>query len=296
MRPFDYAEPTTLAEACALLAAREAARPLAGGVALILLLRQRLLAPGLVVNLKHIPGLAEVVWDDRRGLQLGALVRHRTVELDPLVRAHCPVLAEMARHIGSVQMRHRGTLGGNLCHADPAQDPPTVLTALDATVTLVDAQGERTLPVAEFVVGYYETALRPGELLRAVHVPPLPPRAGAAYARWSPRGATDMPLLGVAAVLAVDRDGVCTDARLAVGNCAERPLRLTAVETALRGERLDAARLERISALIPDHLDPPSDIRGSGEYRRRMARVFGARALHAALLRARAAANGAGAS
>ena len=142
MRGFDYAEPTSLAEACALLAGREEARALGGGVALIILMRNRIVAPSLLVNLKTVPGLDAVRWDPERGLSLGALVRHRTVETSLVIRTHMPVLAETAQTVGSLQMRHRGTLGGNLCHADPAEDPPTVLTAPDAVLAAAAALRE----------------------------------------------------------------------------------------------------------------------------------------------------------
>ncbi len=289
VRRFEYHEPASLAEACALLASREDARPLAGGVALIILMRNRMIAPGLLVNLKTVPGLDTVHWDPREGLHLGALVRHRTVETSPLVREHLPVLAEMAHTVGSLQMRHRGTLGGNLCHADPAQDPPTVLVALEAELTIVGPAGERRLPAEEFIVGYYETALRPGEVLRAIRVPPLPPRAGAAYVRYTPRGATDMPLLGAAAVVALDDAGYCTTVRLAVGNCDERPLSLRALEAALVGERLDGRAVQARRQLIDEAIHPLSDVRGSAEYRREMAPLVLTWALQRALERARAA-------
>jgi carbon-monoxide dehydrogenase medium subunit len=293
VRRFEYAEPTSLAEACVLLANHEEARPLGGGVALIILMRNQIVSPSLLVNLKTIPGLDAVHWDAQRGLRLGALVRHRVVETAPLIRAHCPVLAETARTVGSLQMRHRGTLGGNLCHADPAEDPPTVLTALDAELTLAGPAGERQLPMEQFVLGYYETAILPGEVLREIRVPPLPARSGAAYVRYAPRGATDMPLLGAAAVVGLDDDGACVDVRLALGNCDERPLRMGPVETALQGERPDERLIQQACGLIASAINPISDVRGSADYRRRMAPIMAARALGRALERARAAADAA---
>jgi len=164
-------------------------------------------------------------------------------------------------------------------HADPAQDPPPMLIALDASVTLRSRAGERTLPVEDLFVDYLTTRLQPGEVLTAVHLPPLASGTRATYLKFLPRTADDYATVSVAAALRIDGDGRCEHARVALGGVAGVPLRARVVEDALVGERLTDARIAEAAALVDGIVDPPDDARGSATYKRRMARVWTERAL-----------------
>lgn len=288
MQPFAYADPTALDEACGLLYEHEGrAKVMAGGVALLTLMRNGFLAPELVVNIKGVPGLGEIRYDPAAGLSIGGLVTHRTLERSAVLRQHFPALAEMAAHVGSVQIRNRGTLAGNLAHAEPAADPPTLLVALGARVRLHGHGGSRELALEDFLVGYYETRLEPDEIISEIRLPAPRPHTGAAYTKFVTRGAMDMCLLGAAASLELDpRDGVCRAARLAVGNMGAGPLRAGAAEAALVGERLTPDVIRRAAGLAARGLSPVNDTRGSAEYRLAMAPVAAARTLQQAARRA----------
>src|SRR5207253_1674915 len=183
LNPFRVISPTTVPEAAAELdRLGDAARIYAGGAELLLLMRNGLLDPDYLVNIKLVPSLHGIRWDGQV-LRMGAAVTHRELERDPLVRDHAPTLGEAERHVGNIRVRTQGTLGGNLCFADPHADPGTALLVHDASVTVEGARGPRQLPLDEFFVGTYETALDPSELLTEVQVPPLPPGWGWSFER-----------------------------------------------------------------------------------------------------------------
>src|SRR5436309_3234572 len=204
-------------------------------------MKQQLVRPGILISLARVPGLRGVEVQDS-GLRIGALTTHYDVETSPLVREHLPVLADTLRHVATVRIRTVGTLGGNLAHADPNQDPPVTLIALDATLELASAAGDRVVPVEEFFTDYYETVLRPGEVVRAIRVPALPTRSVAVYRKFLPRTADDYATVAVAALLRVDASGErCEDARLALGSVGSTPIRARQAEAALRGQPLTEA-------------------------------------------------------
>src|SRR6266581_5697180 len=184
MNAFDYRAPRSLDEALAVLGEYgEDARVVAGGTALVTMMRQRLVQPSCLVSLRDVQGLDRIETDNG-GLRLGALATHREAETSPLVRERIPVLAETFRRVATVRIRHMATLGGALAHADPNQDPPVTLIALDASVEIQRAGGRRELPIAAFFRDYYEPALEPGELVTAVTVPLLPPASGASFIKF----------------------------------------------------------------------------------------------------------------
>ena len=195
------------------------------------------------------------------------------------MQAYCPALAETFGHVATVRIRNQATVGGNLAHADPAQDPPPMLIALDAEIVLSSRTGERTLPLDQFFVDYLTTTLQPGELLTAIRLPPLAPGTRATYQKFLPRTQDDYATVSVAATLRLTDDGRCEDVRVALGGVAGVPVHARAVEDALRGEMLTDQRIADAAALVPDLVDPPDDARGSATYKRRMARVWTARAL-----------------
>ena len=275
----DFLEPASLDEAVTLLAQHAGdAKVIAGGTALVLMLQQRLIAPAVLVSLGRIPG-----WDFIRpeadGLHVGALTRLRVAERSRLVRDFCPALARAFSVVGNVRVRHQATLGGNLAEADYASDPPAMLLALDAQVKLFGPSGERQIPLSEFLVGFYTTALAPDEILIEVIIPPLPASARAAYLKYTSRSAEDRPCVGVAALADVDESGRCREVRVAVGAAVETPRRLADAEAMARGEQLTDGVMAAIADAYARALDPLSDVRGSAWYRREMIRVFVRRAL-----------------
>jgi carbon-monoxide dehydrogenase medium subunit len=284
MADLDWREPASIDEALDLLATYgEEAKVLAGGTWITLVLRQGLLAPSLLVSLHRIAGLNNISVDADGSVHFGPMVRLRQAELSPLVRERLPVLNETLADVANVRVRYQATIGGNLCDADYASDPPTVLAVLGAVVQVRSLRGTRSVPVRDLIVGHYATVVEPDELLVDVVIPPLLPGAGAAYLKFRTRSHEDRPCLGVAAVVALDLEGRCRQVEVVVGAVADRPRRFPDVLAALAGQPLDAAAIDAVAEAYAGRIDPISDLRGSAEYRRRMIRVFVRRALVAAV-------------
>ena len=280
MNAFDYRAPRTVDEVLALLKERgDEARVIAGGTALVTMMRQRLVLPACLVSLRDVEGLGGI--EAAKGeLRLGALTTHREVEVSPLVNERSAVLAETFRRVATVRIRHMATVGGSLAHADPNQDPPVTLMALDARVEVRRAGSRRELPLSAFFRDYYETVLEPGELVTAVSVPPLPAATGAAYVKFLPRSADDYATVAVAATMTLDADGErCRAARIALGSVAPTPLRARAAEALLPGERLDERLLHAIGEAVKGEVNPLTDHRGSAAYKREMTAVMVGRSL-----------------
>jgi len=255
----------------------ENARPMAGGTALVNFLKQGLIAAEYVISLERIPGLGQItVRPD--GLHIGALTRHREVETSSIVKEHAPLLAEVYRRVATVRIRNMATVGGGLAHADPAQDPPLALLALDASVRLVSRGGERVVPVQDLFTDYYETVIQPAELLTEVVVPPQPSAAKATYLKFLPRSEDDYATVAVAALAEV-AEGICRRVRVAIGAAGPTPIRAHAVENALHGQPISHAAIEAAAQTVAQEVDPLDDFRGPAEYKRDMAVVFTRRAL-----------------
>ncbi|HLV59241.1 MAG TPA: xanthine dehydrogenase family protein subunit M [Natronosporangium sp.] len=271
---FDYVKPTTVDEAVAALAgAGDDAKVLAGGHSLLPVLRLRLAAPGLLVDLGGIEELRGVRLDGG-ALVVGAMTTHAEVAGDPQVRDNAALLAQAAACIGDRQVRHRGTIGGSLAHADPAGDLPTAAVALDAELVVAGPSGRRTVKAREFFVDYFTTALRPDEVLVEVRVPALP-GWGAHYAKVS-RTAQAWATVAVAA--AVRRDnGTIGEARVALTNMGPTPVRATAVEQALAGAGPDG--VAAAAGHAAEGTSPPSDTTASAAYRTHLATVLTRRAV-----------------
>jgi carbon-monoxide dehydrogenase medium subunit len=252
---------------------------MAGGTSLVLLMQLGLVEPAHVVALGRVAELHGIQRTADGGLEIRALATHRQAERSPEVQAYCAELAETFAHVATVRIRNQATVGGNLAHADPAQDPPPMLIALGAQVVLASRAGERSLPLEEFFVGYLTTVLRPDEVVTAVRLPPLPSGTRAVYHKFLPRTQDDYATVAVGATLRLDASGRCADVRVALGGAAGVPLRARAVEDALRGEAPTATRIADAAALVLDLVDPPDDVRGSASYKRQMARVWTERAL-----------------
>lgn len=286
MQRFEYLKATTLEQALSFLAMqRGAARLLAGGTDLIAELKEGLVAPGYLVDIKALPGLDTISYDEQ-GLTLGALTSIRAIETSSLIQGSRPlgVLAQAAGTLGSVQVRNRATIGGNLCHASPSADMAPALLALVATLRLQSPAGVRWASIAEFFTGPGETVVRADEILTEVRVPkPTGSRTGGAYIKHSPRGAMDLAVVGVAAVIFIsDDDATCGDIRIGLGGVAPTPVRATQAEGVLRGRKLDDGLIESASKMAADDSSPISDVRASAEYRIAMVKVLTNRAIRQA--------------
>jgi aerobic carbon-monoxide dehydrogenase medium subunit len=277
---FDYVRPSSLDEAVqALAAGGEDAKVIAGGQSLLPLLRLRLAYPELLVD---IGGLAELrgVTDEGGSLLIGARTTHYQVVHDPLISEHCGLLAQAAGTVADPAVRHRGTLGGSLAHADPAGDLPAVVLALDATMLARGPGGEREIAAADFFTDYLTTALRPGEILTGVRVPKLGAGWGYRYEKFH-RTAQAWAIVGVAA-LARRSNGQVAEARVGLTNMGPVPVRASAVEAAAAGAQASAEALRAAAASADEGTQPPADLHGAPDYRRHLARVLTGRALEAA--------------
>jgi carbon-monoxide dehydrogenase medium subunit len=289
MRNFEYLQPNDLDEAIGALQEHAGeAKLMAGGQSLVLLLREGLVQPEVVISLMRVPDLDFIRLDQAQGMvEIGALATHRQVEQSPLIQQQFPFVREAYQTLGSVSVRNLATLGGNLCHNAPGSDPPPLLIALGAQVRLRGPTGERKLPLEEFGTGYFETALGEAELLHSVEVPVLPLRSGVDYKKYAVRP-MDMAIVGVAARITVDGD-TCQQARIALGGVGPTTLRAHQAESALRGQTLSEAVLDEAAELALAATDPISDVHASESYRRRLTPAAVRRSVRAAWQQALAA-------
>ena len=276
---FDYAAPATVAEALSVLAdAGDDVKLLAGGQSLIPVMKLRLADPAMVVDLGRIGELSGVR-DDGDALLIGAMTTHHQVATDPLVAAHLPLLAKAAATVADPQVRHRGTFGGALVHADPAGDLPAAVLAADATFILAGPGGERRVEAADFFQGYFTTAVAEGEILTHIRVPKYT-GWGAHYEKFT-RVAQQWSIVAVAAMVRID-GGTIAEARIGLTNMGSTPLRAAAVEQALAGAPLTREAIAAASAHAAEGTDPASDLNGDASYRRHLAEVLTRRAVIAA--------------
>jgi carbon-monoxide dehydrogenase medium subunit len=232
-----------------------------------------------VVGLRGVAELRGITKDADGSLIINACATHRDAERSPEVRAHSAALADAFARVATVRIRNQATVGGNLAHADPAQDPPPILLALDAEVRIARVGGARTIPLTSFFKDVFETDLRDGELIRSIRVPALPRGARATYLKFLPRTADDYATVGVAVMVARDQGGRCTQVRIALSAVGPVPFRAVAAESALVGAIPDQSAIERSAVLAAEATDPFDDVRGSAAYKKDMTRVFVRRAL-----------------
>ena len=273
MRDFDFLEPISVQEASRMLAdLGDECRVMAGGTALMLALRQRMLTPTHIVSLAKLDRLRGITFDASKGLRIGALSRHCDVAASPVVQQHYPMLASMAARVANPQVRNQGTIGGNLCYGDPATDPPGCLMALDAQVVIAKASGERVMGIEEFLVDYYVTAIEPDEVLVEIRLPVPVPGASGSYVRFLRTAAEHRPLVNVS--LHARRNGVqCQAARLVVGASVPVSRRLRRAEEFLAGKTITLDVAQEAANMVAADIEPLSDSRGSADYRRDMVRV-----------------------
>jgi carbon-monoxide dehydrogenase medium subunit len=275
---FNLLVPRSLNEALEMLAKYGSeAKILAGGHSLIPLMKLRLTKPKYVI---YIGKLRELSYIEERAdhIAIGALTTHFEVESSKLLASKCPLLSETASKIGDLQVRNMGTIGGSLAHADPAADYPAALVALDAEVVVRSLKETRVVKVRDLIKGAYITDLKPEEMIVEVRAPKLEGKVGSAYEKLVFR-ATDFAIVGVAAVLMLDREGRVVKARVGLTGVGDRPVRAEGVERELEGRIVSEDLIAKASKRASEGLNPPSDIRASSEYRRAMAEVLAKRAL-----------------
>ena len=281
MAKFKYFEPADLAEALTLLKTfGDEARVIAGGQSLLILIRQGLIRPQVLVSLHRIPSLREIKFEERH-VALGAMATQRQIFSDDRIRSALPALAEAASRVGSTHVQNLGTVGGNISHAEPNGDSAPALISLGGSVLASSHRGERTIPLDDFFRGPFENSLEAEEMVTRVHVP-LPDSASSTYVKHVQR-AVDRATVGIGVQLRIDMVGVCTDARIGVGGAAPAPFRATSAEAILKGEKISDALLDAVAAEVSSICDPLADSHGPAEYKRKMAGVFVKRAIRALL-------------
>lgn len=284
---FEIHEPESVAEASSLLAEYGFdAAVYAGGTELLLVMKEGLVHYPHLVNVKTIPGLSDVAVEDGH-LAVGPLATHYQLERSAVVKEHALLLAEVEAMVANVRVRAAGTIGGNLCFAEPHSDPATLLMAWGATIELASADGSREMPIDEFLLGLFETARQEDEILTAIRMPLLPDGMVGAYQKFTTH---ERPTASVAALLKMS-DGVVEDARLSIGSVGPAPARVPAAEDALRGEKPGQAAFEAAAEEAFRAADPVGDIYGSADYKRNLIRVLTNRALVAAAERAQGETN-----
>lgn len=288
MRRFDYAAPTTIKEACQLLADNPQARPLAGGTDLLIQMKERGRPVPLLVSLSRIDELKRL--DANGQLEIGAMTTCGEVAWSSPVKAGWISIVDGADLVGSVQIRNKGTVGGNMCNAAPSADVAPSLITLGATAHAAGPGGERSLPLEELFRGPGQTVLAAGEILTRLSVPKPGAGSGGAYLRHVPRREMDIAVVGVAVQLQLDSDGrTIKDARVCLASVAPTPIRAPAAEKALVGSRLDDAALKQAGEGAADDARPISDVRATADYRRELLRVYTRRVAKIAYDRARGA-------
>jgi CO/xanthine dehydrogenase FAD-binding subunit len=282
--PFRYVAARSAAEALELKAMHgDEAAFLAGGQSLIPAMNFRLARPAVLIDINPLVVLDGIRAQERGTVRIGALTRHRTVERDPVIARHQPLLHEVLPHIAHLQIRNRGTLGGNLAHADPASELPAVMLALDARLRAQSISGERWIEASAFFKAALTSALRADEMLVEIEVPALPQRSGTCFLEVARRRG-DFALMGVAAVIVICEAGICTQARLAYCGAGDTPVRVEAARS-LVGGTITADAIRNAAALAAQELDPPGNIHAGRNYQRHLAGVLTRRALLTALRR-----------
>ncbi len=283
--PFTYRLARTFDEALALKAEQGSdARFLAGGQSLVPILNFRLAQPAMLIDINGVAGGGDVV-QAAGGIHIGALARYSALQRDPLIALHCPLIAEALPHIAHPQIRNRGTIGGNLCHADPASELPAIMLASGARMRLRSAAGERTLDAGAFFTGALSTAAEDDEMLVEVVLPVAPPRTGTSFMEVARRRG-DFAMMGIAATVTLADDGTCRAARLGYCGAGDGPVLATRAAAILVGTKIDDGTADVAAGLAMQEVEPTGSVHASADYQRHLAGVLTTRALKAALGRA----------
>ncbi len=279
----DYFEPASMAEALTLLQRYgDDASVIAGGQSLLVMMRHQLVSPTYLVSLRKIQGLSGIEQNGNGELAIGAVTTHKDVSTSILLRSKVPVLCRAASRVGSTPIRNLGTIVGNICHNELGADPPPALLVLNAKAVCVKADGERALPLGEFFTDYFETVLHPGEIVKAIEIPPPPPGAVGVYLKHVVR-AVDLAIVGIAVLLDLENGSKrCHEVRIGLGGVSPVPLRAYKAEQVLAGNLIGDEVLNEVANVAMSEVDPISDAHGSAEYRRKMVGVFVKRAIRQA--------------
>ncbi len=298
MKKFDYFKPKTFEEALTLLAKYgEKAKLIAGGTDVIVMIKQKAIAPDVLISLQGIPGLDRIQYNG--SLSIGPMVTHRAIEKSEVVRKDFSALADAVDDLGSIQIRNVATIGGNICTAAPSADTATPLLVLGAQVKTKSVKEERTLPIEGFFKGPGETVLKTGEMVKELSIPKPLPNTGSAYYKLQRRLALDLPILGVSVLLSLDKNKVtcsdllctaspistilhkmeedeiiCKEVRIALGVAAPTPMRALKAEALLRGKKLSDELLEEAAHIASQEAQPRDSLRGEAWYRKDMVRVL----------------------
>ena len=271
---FEYLEPTTIKEAVSLLAEYDGrAKVIAGGTDVMVLIRNKTLKPEYVIDITNIPGL-NCIDCDHKGLRIGALTTISEIEKSEVIRQHYPIISQAAGKLGSIAIRNVATIGGNLCNAVPSADTAQPLVALSARTKIIGPDGERVLPIEEFIIGVSKTALKTGELLVELQVPVPLPRTSGIYLKYT-RTSVDLAMVGVAVVMTVENGDVCRDVKIVCGAVAPTPMRARKAEEVIRGKRIDQALIDRCAQEASNEANPrASSIRGTPEEKKEVVALF----------------------
>ena len=282
---FEYLRPKTIPEAVALLKQHgDDAKILSGGQSLIPMMKLRLARPAFIIDINRIAGLSYIK-EDGGFLKIGGLTREAELEASPLVRSNYPLLLDTASVIADPQVRNMATVGGNLAHGDPANDHPATMMALGAQIVATGSKGERVIPIEQFFVTLFTTALQPDEILTEIRIPIPPPRSGGAYFKLE-RKVGDFATAAVAVQLTLDGNGAVQKAGIALTNAGPTPIKAKKAEDFLRGKKPDAANIAQAAQLAADEGQPSADLRGPVEYKRGLAKELTKRAITKAVERA----------
>ena len=283
---FEYLRPATIPEAIALLEQHgDDAKILSGGQSLIPMMKLRLARPAFLVDINRIPGLSYIK-EEGGFLRIGGLTRESELEASPLIRSNYPILLETTQVIADPQVRNLATVAGNLAHGDPANDHPATMLALGAQVIATGSHGDRVIPIEEFFLSLFSTALQPGEILTEIRVPIPPAHSGGAYFKLE-RKVGDFATAAVAAQVTLDVNGAAQKAGIALTNVGPTPIKASKAESFLRGKKLDETNIGQAAQFAADESQPSSDLRGPLEYKKGLVKELAKRALSRAGERAR---------
>ena len=282
---FEYMRPKTIPEAITLLQQHgEDAKILSGGQSLIPMMKLRIARPGYLIDINRISGLSYIKEEDGF-LKIGGLTREAELEASPLIRSKYPILIDTAHVIADPQVRNLATVAGNLAHGDPANDHPATMLALDAQVVATGSRGERVIPIEEFFLSLFSTALEPDEILTEIRIPLALPHSGGAYFKLE-RKVGDFATAAVAAQVTLDSSGSVQKVGIGLTNVGPTPIKVQKAENFLRGKKLDEANIRQVAQLAADDAQPSSDLRGPAEYKKGLIKELAKRALARAAERA----------
>jgi aerobic carbon-monoxide dehydrogenase medium subunit len=281
---FEYFRPSTISEAIALLQRHgDEAKILSGGQSLIPMMKLRLARPGYLIDINRISGLSSIK-EEGGYLKIGGLTREAELENSPVVRSKYPIIVDTTHVIADPQVRNLATVGGNLAHGDPANDHPATMLALGAQVVATGPNGDRIIPIEEFFLSLFSTALQPDEILTEIRIPIPPSRSGGAYFKLE-RKVGDFATAAVAAQVTLDNQGFCQTAGIGLTNVGPRPVKARKAENFLLGKQLDDANIRQTAQLASDESEPSADLRGPVEYKKGLVKELAKRALSRALER-----------